>query len=113
MCILFASINIYFCREHRPLPMPPSGVAHVSTVQCWHAHHPLPIVLLYCDRPLKNSDFVLKSPILVDLSQNEGKKYNFFENFFSKRLHGKDFCITFASAFENERNLKQNELSSC
>ena len=34
----------------------------------------------------------------------------FFETFFSKLLHGWIICITFASAFENERNLKLNEI---
>ena len=34
----------------------------------------------------------------------------FFETFFSKLLHGWIICITFASAFENEQNLKLNEI---
>ena len=34
----------------------------------------------------------------------------FFETFLSKLLHGWIICITFASAFENERNLKLNEI---
>ena len=46
--------------------------------------------------------FPRKSPILVDLSQIEPKKLNFFETFSSKHLHGIVFCYTFASAFENE-----------
>ena len=33
----------------------------------------------------------------------------FLQTFLSKLLHVKTFCYTFASAFENERNLKQNE----
>ena len=34
----------------------------------------------------------------------------FFETFLSKLLHGWIICITIASAFENERNLKLNEI---
>ena len=34
----------------------------------------------------------------------------FFETFFSKLLHGWIICIIFASAFENEQNLKLNEI---
>ena len=37
----------------------------------------------------------------------------FFETFFSKLLHGWIICITFASAFENEQNLKLNEIKWC
>ena len=37
-----------------------------------------------------------------------GIKCIFFETFFSKLLHGWIICITFASAFENEQNLKLN-----
>ena len=59
---------------------------------------------------LKNG---LKTVIWLDLAQLYAKKCNFFETFFSKHLQVTDFCYTFASAFENERNLKQNELSSC
>ena len=40
-------------------------------------------------------------------------KTNFFEIFSSKLLRVLKKCLTFASAFENEQNLKQNELSSC
>ena len=39
-----------------------------------------------------------------------GIKYTFFETFLSKLLHGWIICITFASAFENEQNLKLNEI---
>ena len=39
-----------------------------------------------------------------------GIKCIFFETFFSKLLHGWIICITFASAFENEQNLKLNEI---
>ena len=37
----------------------------------------------------------------------------FLQTFLSKLLHVKTFCYTFASAFENERNLKQNEIKYC
>ena len=39
-----------------------------------------------------------------------GVKCIFFETFLSKLLHGWIICITFASAFENEQNLKLNEI---
>ena len=39
-----------------------------------------------------------------------GIKCIFFETFFSKLLHGWIICGTFASAFENEQNLKLNEI---
>ena len=39
-----------------------------------------------------------------------GIKCIFFETFFSKLLHGWIICITFASAFENEQDLKLNEI---
>ena len=39
-----------------------------------------------------------------------GVKCIFFETFFSKLLHGWIICITFASAFENEQDLKLNEI---
>ena len=42
-----------------------------------------------------------------------GIKCFFFETFFSKLLHGWIICITFASAFENEQNLKLNEIKEC
>ena len=42
-----------------------------------------------------------------------GIKCIFFETFFSKLLHGWIICITFASAFENEQNLKLNEIKWC
>ena len=55
----------------------------------------------------------LQKPPFGLIYLNYTLKIQVFETFFSKRLQVTDFCYTFASAFENERNLKQNELSSC
>ena len=60
-----------------------------------------------------NGVFMAKSIDFAWFKSKVMQKFNFFESFSSKHLQVKDFCTTFASAFENEQNLKQNELSSC
>ena len=39
--------------------------------------------------------------------------FNFFETFFPKLLHVKDFCLTFASAFENELDKPNGQNETC
>ena len=54
--------------------------------------------------------FRLKMPWMLDIPQLYIKNTTFFETFFAKVLHGRDFCLTFASAFENERKLNENDV---
>lgn len=48
----------------------------------------------------------------LDFSQFKTKKCKFCK-LFIETLAGLTFCYTFANAFENKRNLKQNELRLC